>query len=239
MAVAGNSSATTYWTEAIADTGGGAGTKVIKNLEKLKAIGFTQFVAGTKLVDESASGAAISLIEQSDAVKELLASRGLLETYNPLGLNSTVGETTDWAQQQADAALLEEQAAQLAVSFEGVGNIIGTAFQQAATGARTFGDALKNNLIAAISAVISKLIALSAAYGLAAIAKAFLDGGTSIAQGAAQITSTGFGSFLGNGMGLGSFGTQISSIRTTGYVAGSDLVLTTARGVNARDRIYG
>ena len=239
MASAGTNTATTYWTEAVADTGGAAGTKVIKNLEKLKGIGFTQFIAGTKLVDESASGAATSLIEQSDAVKELLASRGLLESYNPLGLNSAVGETTDWAQQQADAALLEEQAAQLAVSFEGVGNIIGSAFQQAATGARTFGDALKNNLIAAISAVISKLIALSAAYGLAAIAKAFLDGGTSIAQGAAQITSAGFGGFLGQGMGFGSFGTQISSIRTTGYVAGSDLVLTTGRGINANDRLYG
>ena len=209
------------------------------NLKELTQLGFTKFIAGTKLVDDAASGAAISLIEQSDAVKELIASRDLVGGYNPISLDSKVGEETDWAQQMADATLLAEQAAQLQNAFVGVGNIIGNAFQQAATGARAFGDALKQNLISAISAVISKLIALSAAYGLAALAKAFLDGGTSIAQAATAITSSGFGSFLQGGMGMGSMGTQVSSIRTTGYVAGSDLVLTTGRGINANDRLYG
>ena len=218
---------------------GTEGRKAVENLEGLNAIGFTKFIAGTKLVDEAASGAAIALLEQSDSVKELLKNRELAQGYTAIGLDSVLGEDTDWEQQQADANLLLEQASQLQTAFEGVGSIIGNAFHQAATGARSFGDALKQNLISAISAVISKLIALSAAYGLAAIAKAFLDGGTSIAQGAAQITSSGIGSFLGQNMGFGSFGTQISSIRTTGYVAGSDLVLTTGRGINANDRLYG
>ncbi len=125
-------------------------------------------------------------------------------------------------------------------TFIGVGNIIGNAFSQAATGARSFGDALKQNLIAAISAVIGKLIALTAAYGLAALAKAFLDGGTSIAQGAAAITKSGMGSFLAGGFGFNSQSTNnFTQLRTTGYVAGSDLVLTTGRGINANDRLYG
>ncbi len=129
---------------------------------------------------------------------------------------------------------------ELQETFIGVGNIIGNAFQQAATGARAFGDALKQNLISAVSAVISKLIALTAAYGLAALAKALLDGGTSIAQGAAAITKSGFGSFLAGGMGFASQSTNnFTNLRTTGYVAGSDLVLTTGRGINANDRLYG
>lgn len=239
IAGAGTTKDKTYWTEVLEGGTGDSGKKMTENLKELTSIGFTQFVAGTKLVDEAASGAAISLLEQDAAIKSLLENRALAGNYNSIEMSAEVQDATDWAQQMADAALLAEQAEQLTTAFMGVGNIIGSAFQQAATGARDFGDALKQNLIAAISAVISKLIALSAAYGLAAIAKAFLDGGTSIAQGAAQITSSGFGAFLAGGMGVGSMGTQISSIRTTGYVAGSDLVLTTGRGINANDRLYG
>ena len=237
IAGAGTTKGTTYWTETLDGAGAGnAGREAVENLERLTAIGFTEFVAGTKLVDEAASGAALSLIEQNEAVKEMIANRELAGAGD---FSQQFLDQVEFAQMMADNALLQEQAAQLMTAFEGVGNIIGSAFQQAATGARTFGDALKQNLLAAVSAVISKLIALSAAYGLAALAKAFLDGGTSIAQGAAAITSSGFGSFLQGGMNFGSFGTQVSSIRTTGYVAGSDLVLTTGRGMNANDRLYG
>lgn len=47
-----------------------------------------------------------------------------------------------------------------------------------------------------------------------------------------------------NGLGGQNFGTGAGSnigggLRTTGYISGSDLVLGTSRGINARDRIFG
>ena len=149
-------------------------------------------------------------------------------------------DTKELERLKGEYNMVRQLGMELQDTFIGVGNILGNAFQQAATGARAFGDALKQNLLSAVSAVISKLIALSAAYGLAALAKAFLDGGTSIARGASAITSSGFGSFLAGGMGFNSqSNNNFEQLRTTGYVAGSDLVLTTGRGISANDRLYG
>ena len=123
--------------------------------------------------------------------------------------------------------------------FTGVGSIIGNAFLQAIQGARSFGDAIKQQLLAAIGALIAKITTLTIVFGLAALAKALFDGGSSIAQGAAAITKSGFGSFLSGNMGLGNLSSPTVNVRQTGFVAGSDLVLTTGRGFSANDRLYG
>jgi len=123
--------------------------------------------------------------------------------------------------------------------FIGVGNTIGSALAQAITGTRSFADAIKQTLLGAVAALIGKLTALTVAYGLAAIAKALFDGGTSISSAATAITKSGFGSFLTGNLGLGNLGAQTINVKTTGFVAGSDLVLTTGRGLNVNDRLYG
>lgn len=212
----------------------------LTDLEPLKRIGVdTQNIAGVQVMAKELEKHERAVISNAEAIAKAEETKRLAGVSDPISLNSEVMEQVDFLQLAADAAVLEVQANQLTSAFMGFGNVLGTAFQQAATGARTFGDALRTNLIAAISAVISKLIALTAAYGLAALAKAFLDGGKSLGQAAAAITSSGFGSFLAGGFGFGGFAETTSNIRTTGYVAGSDLVLTTGRGLNVNDRLYG
>lgn len=212
----------------------------LTDLEPLKRIGVdTKQIAGVQVMAKELEKHSRAVIDNAENIAKAEETKRLAGVSDPISLNSEVMQQVDFLQLAADAAVLEVQANQLTSAFMGFGNVLGSAFQQAATGARTFGDALKTNLIAAISAVISKLIALSAAYGLAALAKAFLDGGKSLGQAASAITSSGFGSFLQGGFGFGGFAETTSNIRTTGYVAGSDLVLTTGRGLNVNDRLYG
>ena len=140
---------------------------------------------------------------------------------------------------EASLAQIYARGEELQNVFTGVGSIVGNAFLQAIQGARSFGDAIRQQLLAAIGALVSKLVTLTAVYGLAALAKALFDGGSSIAQGAAAITKSGFGSFLSGNLGLGNLSSPTINVRQTGFVAGSDLVLTTGRGFSANDRLYG
>lgn len=146
-------------------------------------------------------------------------------------------------------ATIREMATELTNVFISMGSIVGNAFADAARGTQTFADAIKKNLIGAVTALIGKMAALAIAYGIAAIAKALFDGGSAMGQGARAITNSGFGSFLAGNMNLGTVGaggmnmnaggrsTGINNNRST--VAGTDLVITTGRGMRSNDRIYG
>ena len=117
-----------------------------------------------------------------------------------------------------------------------IGSVFGDAFLQAAAGTETFADALKNNLIDAINRVIARLIALIAAYLVLLV----VSGGTSnVAQLAGNLVGSGgegFVNFIGQGFGIPMNRSMQMQI---GTISGSDLALTTRRGVTANDRIYG
>ena len=145
-------------------------------------------------------------------------------------------------------ATIRTMAEELTNVFISMGNVIGNAFADAARGTQTFAEAIKKNLIGAVTALIGKMAALAIAYGIAAVAKALFDGGSAMGQGARAITNSGFGSFLAGNMNLGTVGAggmnmtppsrrSFNNNRST--VAGTDLVITTGRGMRSNDRIYG
>lgn len=145
-------------------------------------------------------------------------------------------------------ATIRTMAEELTNVFISMGNVIGNAFADAARGTQTFAEAIKKNLIGAVTALIGKMAALAIAYGLAAVAKALFDGGSAMGQGARAITNAGFGSFLAGNMNLGTVGAGGMNMTPPGgsyfknnrsTVAGTDLVITTGRGMRSNDRIYG
>tara|TARA_R100000329_G_scaffold137932_2_gene119164 strand:+ start:1448 stop:3907 length:2460 start_codon:yes stop_codon:yes gene_type:complete len=141
-------------------------------------------------------------------------------------LNTTVDRT----------AQITKQMEELASSTLAFGNIFGDAFLEAAQGTETFANALKNNLIDAINRVIARIIALIIAYSILLV----ISGGTSpIANAAGKLVGQGgpgFFNFMASGLGVpGSRSMQMQ----IGTISGSDLALTTRRGVTANDRIYG
>jgi len=97
-----------------------------------------------------------------------------------------------------------ERLGNLASLAQGFTDGFGRAMSAAITGTQKFGEALKNNLIQALQAVISKVISLIALYGILAI----VSGGTSV----------GLGAFVSSGFGLGS--QSMSEIFSTGFAQG-------------------
>ena len=94
-------------------------------------------------------------------------------------------------------------------------------------------------LLQGIVAAIAKVVLLTT---VIAVGNALTGGGvTALLQ-----LMAGSGNSLGGSVGIanslaqgGSLGGGTRSSSFTGYVAGSDLVLTTSRGINANDRLYG
>ena len=97
-----------------------------------------------------------------------------------------------------------ERLGNLANLAQGFTDGFGQALAGAISGTQKFGEALKNNLIQALQAVIGKVISLIALYGILAI----VSGGTSVS----------LGSFVSSGFGLGS--QSMSDIFSTGFAQG-------------------
>ena len=136
----------------------------------------------------------------------------------------------------AVSAILDEVFDALMAGIEGFANTFATALVDPS---KKMGEAMKEwgrSMLQTLIAAITKIGILTAAI---AIGNKITGGGVT----ALLKVMAGTGAVLGGGVNLAnklaggeSLGTGKS---TTGYVAGSDLVLTTSRGVNARDRIYG
>lgn len=137
-----------------------------------------------------------------------------------------------------------ERLGNLASLAQGFTDGLGNAIASAIGGTQKFGEALKNNLVNALQAVIGKVISLIALYGILAI----VSGGSSV----------GLGAFVSSGFGLGQ--QSMSDIFNTGFaqgvgplfrsgsagggagaagfrLQGQDLVLSTERSGRAFSRI--
>ncbi len=122
------------------------------------------------------------------------------------------------------------------------GETLTNGIQSVIKGTKTFGEVLRDNLVRALQAVLSKVIALIAAFVVLNI----LSGGAFAASGFGQSASSALGGrtmgqFIGDGLGFGSFrsGRGDNGLRVEGVLSGSDVALSTRRGTTALDRIYG
>ena len=130
-----------------------------------------------------------------------------------------------------------------------VADVVGQAFINAADGAMTFGEALRDGFLTAFRAIIGKLITLITLYAILAV----LSGGMSMAgggtfgqglQGFAKDNS--FGNFLQEGFGIGKSarlggggGTRSLAINVGGGFSGGDIAFATSSGQSANDRRFG
>lgn len=158
------------------------------------------------------------------------------------------GGFVEMMEQDVDALLelFEERRAAINAFAESIGQFFGETLTNGLLsvikGTKTFSDVLKENLVRALQAVLSKVIALIAAFVVLNI----LSGGAFAASGVGQSASSALGGrnlkqFLTDGFGFGSFrsGGGNNNLRVEGVLSGSDVVLGTRRGATALDRIYG
>ena len=128
----------------------------------------------------------------------------------------------------------------LAVS---IGGIFENAFKSALDGTESLSKAIRTGLVDAIKGLIAKLAALAVAWGIVALLATIATGGSNLGSAAGAIKSAGFGNFLLDNSGLASFNTrstqQGGGLKVQGILSGSDISLSTKRGVTANDRIYG
>jgi hypothetical protein len=123
-----------------------------------------------------------------------------------------------------------------------IGDIFGSAFKTALDGTESLAESIRTTLTDAITSLIAKLAALAIAWGVVALLATIATGGSNLGKAATSIKSAGFGNFILDGLGLGSFDTRSQSggnLRVEGVLSGSDVVLSSRRGATALDRIYG
>ena len=130
-----------------------------------------------------------------------------------------------------------------------VADVVGQAFINAANGAMTFGEALRDGFLTAFRAIIGKLITLITLYAILAV----LSGGASMAAGStfgegvrAFKGDNNFGAFLAEGFGIGKSarlggggGTRSLAINVGGGFSGGDIAFATSSGQSANDRRFG
>ena len=121
------------------------------------------------------------------------------------------------------------------------GNILATAFQSAFEGTESFAKSIRTSLMRALSNLITKLAAVAIAWGIIALLATIATGGSNIGSAAASIKDAKFGSFLMSSFGMSSLGGTGGGggLKVEGAISGSDLSISTKRGVTANQRIYG
>lgn len=129
---------------------------------------------------------------------------------------------------------------QLRDSIVRVGTAFSDFFYDGITQSKTWAQSFKENILDALGAILRKVIALTVAWGILSLVS-----GGALGAGLGNLASSALqgqnlGQFIGAGFG---FDTVVSpnnrSTNIRGAVAGSDLVFTTQRGINANYRIYG
>lgn len=105
--------------------------------------------------------------------------------------------------------------------------------------AQKMGEAMADWGRQMLATLIQAIVKIGLLTGAIALGNAVTGGGVT----ALLKVLAGNGQQLGGGLQLANSlaggGALTTSTRTTGYISGSDLVLGTSRGINARDRIYG
>lgn len=181
--------------------------------------------------DEAAKRLAVAFAGVSDVMPELQTGANAASE----SIDKLIEKVT---QEELLANVREIEA--LAVS---IGGIFENAFKSALDGTESLSKAIRNNLVDAIKSLIAKLAALAVAWGIVALLATIATGGSNLGKAAGAIKAAGFGNFLMEGMGLSSFSTkstqQGGGLKVQGILSGSDISLSTKRGVTANDRIYG
>jgi len=135
-----------------------------------------------------------------------------------------------------------EQAAKELESFilvisTGLADMLGNAFRNSIEGTKSFAESLKEDLVNALQRVLTKVLALIVAFSILNL----LSGGIGTVGKLATKALNGQDIFQYVGSGL--MGTRSSGgeggMRVQGVLTGSDLSISTKRGVTANERIYG
>lgn len=161
-------------------------------------------------------------------------------------LLATLEDASDEAleKQENQQKRLYQQMLQIKDTAMAIGAVISSsivsAFFQAAEGTKRFGQALKDNLVSALQRVLTKVLTLIAAFVVLNI----LSGGAFAASGVGSAASEALGGrnlgqFMVDGLGFGNFRSGDGGLKVQGVLSGSDISLSTKRGVTANDRIYG
>ena len=121
------------------------------------------------------------------------------------------------------------------------GNILATAFQSAFEGTESFAKSIRTSLLRALSNLLTKLAAVAIAWGIIALLATIATGGSNIGAAASSIKDAKFGSFLMSSFGMSSLKSTGGGggLKVEGAISGSDLSISTKRGVTANQRIYG
>lgn len=130
-----------------------------------------------------------------------------------------------------------------------VADVVGQAFINAANGAMTFGEALRDGFLTAFRAIIGKLITLITLYAILAVLSGGLSmsGGGTFGEGVRGFAKdNSFGNFLQEGFGIGKSarlggggGTRSLAINVGGGFSGGDIAFATSSGQSANDRRFG
>lgn len=133
-------------------------------------------------------------------------------------------------------ALFQDWADQIKQISLSIGNAIASTFYDAATGVKTFGESMRDNLLKPLGDVFKKVVALTIAFALLNVASggAFGAGIAGVAE--AALGGQQLGSFMMSGFGFE--GTN-KNLNLQGSLSGSDIALSARRGSTANQRIYG
>lgn len=120
-------------------------------------------------------------------------------------------------------------------------NIVNNALMSAIEGTEKFGTALGQGVVQALQRILVKVLALIAAFIVLNILSGGMFAGSGLGTAATQaLAGQGMGQFVASGMNLGGMkSVSEANLRVQGVVSGPDLVLTTGRGINVNDRLYG
>lgn len=186
----------------------------------------------------------LGIIDQEQYIQELISAyEDYAQAQLDLGLEDRAREFFLLAQSLkatagATAELAESNAStqELLGFVQNIGNAFGNIFRDLTSGSKTFAEALKTNMIDALTAILAKLVAIAVMWGIIAI----LSGGTSVLSGAASsIQKAGFGSFAMGQFGLGSFANKSVAVTVDGSISGHTIYLSNKRALNSYDRTYG
>jgi hypothetical protein len=129
--------------------------------------------------------------------------------------------------------------AQLRDTITSVGEAFSDFFYDGITQSKTWAQSFKDNILDALGAIIKKVIALTIAWGILSIVSGGAMGAGLGSLATEALRGQNLTQFIGSGFGFDSVVSPLRSTNIRGAVAGSDLVFTTQRGINANYRIYG
>ena len=231
-------------------------------LEQLKLIQSTEVpsVFGQNFMfDELTSAEQLVALLNNKGIKTAQEFANQLERFEPNedlfeDFSDPVDESTKAIEKLADKLILIREGLVVArrVAFE-FADTLGQAFIQSRQESVKFFDAFADSFKRAFNAVIGKLITLIALYTILAV----VSGGTSLAAGGSFGTgfnafteANKFGSFLGEGFGVGTRSSAsgmaingerggLAEVAVRGAVSGNNLVILNQTGPRSVDRTFG